>query len=195
MKRLSIANILSSATERSRLTARVAAAPWRAILAAASVGALAMYLLDPGQGRRRRALARDQFAHAGHAFEHARRRMNRRGRFLRGVAKGVGHDAAHLVRHDGHYPLADNETLVARVRSEVLGDERLKAGEIHVDAYEGCVTLRGQLPDVEAVRRVINAVKHVEGVVEVRSYLHLPGEIPPNKAEAWEHVLNRRHAM
>lgn len=178
---------------------RVAAPPWRAILAAMSFGALLMYIFDPAQGRRRRALAGDQVAHAGHAFAHVRRRIARRGRFLRGVAKGVGHDAGHVtghvVRHDRHYRLVDNETLVARVRSEVLGDDGLKAGEIHVDAYEGCVTLRGQLDDVRQIQRIINATKHVDGVIETRSYLHLPGEIPPNKAEAYRHTLEELRAM
>lgn len=174
---------------------RVAASPWRAILAAVSFGALLMYIFDPAHGRRRRALAGDQVAHAGHAFAHVRSRVARRWRFLRGVAKGVGHDAGHIVRHNGHYPLVDNETLVARARSEVLGDDRLKAGEIHVDAYEGCVTLRGQLEDVRQIQRVINATKHVDGVIEVRSYLHLPGEIPPNKAEAYRHTLEELCAM
>lgn len=180
-------------------TARTAAARIAASVAAASFGAVLMYVFDPDHGRRRRALVRDQLAHGGHAFAHVRRRIARRGRFLRGVAKGVSHDtghvASHVVRHDGHSLLVDNETLVARVRSEVLGDDRLKAGEIHVDAYEGCVTLRGQLDDVEQIRRVIHATRQVEGVTEVRSYLHLPGEIPPNKAEAYRHALANMPAM
>ncbi len=164
-----------------------------------SFGALLMYIFDPAHGRRRRALAGDQIAHTGHALAHVRRRIARRGRFLLGVVKGVGHDAGHVaghvVRHDGHCPLVDNETLVARVRSEVLGDDGLKAGEIHVDAYEGCVTLRGQLDDIRQIQRVIKATKHVDGVIETRSYLHLPGEIPPNKAEAYRHTLEELHAM
>ena len=36
------------------------------------LGALTMYLLDPEQGRRRRALLRDQFTHAKHV---ARRKV------------------------------------------------------------------------------------------------------------------------
>lgn len=192
--------VFASAAVASNQTAataasRVAASPWRVIVTAASLGALLMYIFDPAHGRRRRALVRDRFTHAGHAVAHVRRRIERRGRFLHGVAKGVSHDAGHAVRHDRHYPLADNETLVARVRSEVLGDDRLKAGEIHVDAYEGCVTLRGQLEDVRQIQRVINATKHVDGVIEIRSYLHLPGEIPPNKAEAYRHILEELHAM
>ena len=39
---------------------RAPAPPWRAILAAVSFGALLMYIFDPAQGRRRRALAGDQ---------------------------------------------------------------------------------------------------------------------------------------
>ena len=79
----------------------------------------------------------------------------------------------------------DNETLVARVRSEVLRRTSVKAGEIHVDAYEGCVTLRGEIGNESDIRDLVEATRHVGGVQEVRSYLHLPGTVPPNKAESF----------
>jgi osmotically-inducible protein OsmY len=116
------------------------------------------------------------------------RTVERRGRFMRGVAKGLTHEAAEMVHINGHPDHVDDETLVARVRSEVLRDRDIKAGEIHIDAYEGCVTLRGQLPHAEDIRYLIEATKRVEGVREVRSYLHLPGTLPPNKAESYVHV-------
>ena len=81
----------------------------------------------------------------------------------------------------------DEETLVARVRSEIFRDAPLPAGMVNIDAYEGCVTLRGQLPNEGDMRRLVAATKRVEGVTEVRSYLHLPDELPPNKAEMYEH--------
>jgi hypothetical protein len=161
------------------------------VAAAIALGALAMYYLDPHQGRRRRALLRDKAAHARRVLvRNLPRRLERRARFVGGVARGIGHGAAHLVGADGHVPYVDDEQLVARVRSEVLRDPDIKAGEIHIDAYEGCVTLRGQLDREADIRRLVAATKRVEGVRAVRSYLHLPGEPPPNKAEVYEHAAH-----
>lgn len=167
--------------------------PWA--MAGGIIGALAMYYLDPHAGRRRRALVRDKFAHAGNVIsKDVPRTVERRGRFFRGVAKGVRHNAAELVRANGH-GYADDETLVARVRSEALRDQRFKSGEIHVDAYEGTVTLRGQVDYPGDIRRLVEATKRVDGVTRVRSYLHLPDEPPPNKAQVYEEAERHLPAM
>jgi hypothetical protein len=126
---------------------------------------------------------RDRLVHTGHIFGRVPRRVEKRGRFYRGVARGVGHGATHILKFNGHR--VDDETLVARVRSEVLRDSRYHAGEIHIDAYEGCVTLRGQIEQPSDIRRLIDDTSKVAGVHEVRSYLHLPDEVPPNKAEVY----------
>ncbi len=176
--------------ESWRLTAKAAARVNRRtlpmLLAGAVAGALAMFYFDPHQGRRRRALVRDRIVHIGHLFTRdVPHRVEKRGRFLRGVAKGVTHEAAELAHINGGHPgFVDDETLVARVRSEALRDRHFKAGEIHADAYEGCVTLRGQL-DASDIHDLIEATKRVEGVRQVRSFLHTPGTPPPNKAEAY----------
>jgi hypothetical protein len=157
--------------------------PWLAV--GAATGACVMYFADPHAGRRRRALVRDRFAHLGHIL--TRRvpgRVERRMRFMRGVATGVRHDAAAFVRVDGHEGFVDDETLVARVRSEVLRNQHVKAGEIHVDAYEGIVTLRGEVGAHE-ISDLVTATTRVEGVRGIRNYLHTPGTLPPNKAEGY----------
>ncbi len=152
-------------------------------VAAFTLGALLMYLLDRNSGRRRRALVRDRFAHLRRVLTRdGGRAAKRRGRFVRGVARGVRHDAAELLPHrHGH---VEDETLVARVRSDVLRRAEVPAGDIHVEAYEGCVTLRGQLDSETAIRRLVDATRRIEGVADVRNYLHLPGTPSPNKAEA-----------
>jgi hypothetical protein len=48
--------------------------------------------------------------------------------------------------------------------------------------------LRGQLDEPSDIERLVSATKHVDGVNEVRSYLHLPGTPPPNKAEVFERL-------
>ncbi len=148
-----------------------------------SLGALIMYFFDHASGRRRRALIRDRFAHVRRVLTRdVRRAAGRRGRFVRGVALGVRHDAAELIPH--RHEQVDDDTLVARFRSEVLRRADVPSGDIHVDVYEGCVTLRGQLETDDDIRRVIDRTRRVVGVAGVRSYLHLPGTPPPNKAES-----------
>jgi len=175
------------AAETTRRTVRTDKRIMPMLVAGAVAGGLAMFYMDPQEGRRRRALVRDRFAHLGHLLTRdVPRRVERRGRFMRGVAKGVTHEAAELVHIDGgHAGFVDDETLVARVRSEVLRNRHFKAGEIHIDAYEGCVTLRGQV-DERDMHELIDGTKRVEGVREVRSFLHTPGTPPPNKAEAYK---------
>jgi osmotically-inducible protein OsmY len=162
----------------------------------AATGALLMYYLDPHAGRRRRALARDRAAHLARVFgRDVPRGIERRGRLLRGRARGLSHEAAELVHLNGHGGIADNETLVARVRSEALRDARVQPGEINIDAYEGCVTLRGQVESEGVIEDLVRAVRHIDGVTAVRSYLHLPGTPPPNKAESVEHVPAHLHTV
>lgn len=153
------------------------------VLAAFSFGAVLMYFFDQASGRRRRALVRDKAAHLRRIVTHdTRRAVGRRSRFFRGVARGVRHDAAELLPH--RHARVDDDTLVARVRSDVLRRASVPAGDVHVDVYEGCVTLRGQLTSEDEIRRVVDATRHLDGVADVRSYLHLPGTPPPNKAES-----------
>jgi osmotically-inducible protein OsmY len=99
------------------------------------------------------------------------------------------------VSPNGHGGYADDDTLVARVRSEVLRDSRYKSGEIHVDAYEACVTLRGQIDGESDLRRLVEAARRVPGVRDVRSYLHLPDEPPPNMADVYAQATRDLPAM
>ncbi len=165
------------------------------VLGVFAAGALLMYLVDPAQGRRRRALLRDRAVHFGHVFSRLPSQLSRRGRAVRGPVRGVRHGMLHLVRSNPRVEGDDAETLVARVRSEVLRDGRFKAGEINIDAYEGCVTLRGQFDRDADIRWLIDATKRVEGVSEVRSYLHLPDQLPPNKAEVYEQAARHLPSM
>ncbi|HYM14158.1 MAG TPA: BON domain-containing protein [Dehalococcoidia bacterium] len=165
---------------------RMARRPVVALAIGLGAGALSMYYLDTQSGRRRRALVHDRLAHARSVLTRkVPRTVERRGRFITGVAKGLTHEAAGVAGLNGHHQPADDETLVARVRSEVLREREIKAGEINIDAYEGCVTLRGQLEREDDIASLVDAARRVDGVREVRSYLHLPGTLPPNKAESY----------
>src|SRR4051812_30407223 len=126
---------------------------------AAALGAAAMYLLDPQQGRRRRAMVRDQIARrsreAAHWSEGAARDVAHR-------ARGAGASLRHLFEHR---PVTD-EQLAARVRTR-LGRATSHPGAIDVQVKDAQVVLTGavllsELPEVVRAVRRVPGVQHVE---------------------------------
>ncbi len=153
-----------------------------AALALVGVGAGLMYLFDPRLGRRRRALLRDKAAKALHlTTRRMPERIEHRARYMAGRLHGIEHEAVHQVESLLHPsgPEADNVTLAQRVRSEIFAPADIPDGAINVDAYEGIVTLRGQLPTREMIDRVVRMAQRVEGVRDVRCLLHTPGTPVP----------------
>lgn len=144
----------------------------RAVLTGLGVGAGLMYLLDPERGRRRRALVRDQMAHAA--------------RLTGDAAGATGRDVAHRtsgtiawLRGTFSRSPVDDHVLVERVRAR-LGRMTSHPRAIEVAADDGVVTLRGPILQHE-VRRLLGAVTRVAGVRRVVSQLEEhkePGSIP-----------------
>ena len=133
------------------------------LLKAAGLGAAAMYLFDPQQGRRRRALLRDQYVHlmnsAQHTVDVTRRDLQNR---LQGcIAEFSG--ALH-----GDEPVSD-EKLVARVRSK-LGRAVAHPSAIEVTAENGVITLSGPVLASEAAN-LVRYVGNVSGVNSVANQL------------------------
>lgn len=155
---------------------------WASLLAA---GVALMYVFDPRLGRRRRALMRDKAVKAFHfVTRRAPERLEHRARYVAGRLHGMEHEVVHEVGHllhpDGETE-PDNVTLAQRVRSEIFAPADIPDGAINVDAYEGIVTLRGELPSQELIDRVVRMTRHVEGVREVRNLMHTPGmPVPPH---------------
>jgi osmotically-inducible protein OsmY len=56
--------------------------------------------------------------------------------------------------------------------------------DVNVEVVKGTVTLRGQVATPEQQDRLIAEVEKVPGVSSVRSFLHLPGVVAPNKEAA-----------
>jgi uncharacterized membrane protein len=137
------------------------------------LGAALAYLLDAQQGKRRRALARDQLIHimhqAGDAVEPTARDLRNRavGVLAESRLKLLGGDVPHNV-------------LVGRVRSQ-MGRHVSHPGSIGVSADdEGHVILRGDILAHE-LDGLIKAVARTPGVAEVRNELtshKQPGNIP-----------------
>jgi BON domain len=173
-----------------------ATVPWRrrrerpmrsVMLAAASalLGAGTAYLWDPERGRRRRALARDRLVATA---RHTTRGAVRLWRRARATISAYRHRIVHLVRAPArrHEPSPDSVTLAQRVESALFRDYHPLKGHINIDAANGTVVLRGQVSRPDQIRALEKAARHVRGVRQVESYLHVPGTPAPNKAPALE---------
>jgi uncharacterized membrane protein len=121
-----------------------------------------MYLLDPQQGRRRRARTRDKVVHAGKV-------LNEAGKV---TARDTAHRAKGLLastRKLFDHGQVDDDVLVGRVRAE-LGRFVSHSHAIEVAAQGGHVTLSGPIL-AEEVRPLLRCVRRVPGVRAVSDRL------------------------
>jgi len=149
----------------------------KTVVGAGLSGAAAMWLFDPDRGSQRRNQLKDQ----------VRSRVNRSKREVSGKVHQQQTqlaNAVHRLNHRGQSEPADDQVLVDRIKSEVLGRERYAGLDVLVEANHGVVVLRGQLTDpvdrIDLERDVLAMV----GVVALENLLHAQGEDAPNKAEA-----------
>lgn len=141
-------------------------------LTAAGLGALAMYLLDPDKGRRRRAVARDK---AQSIMKDTRGMLDAASNDVRARMRGLE------ARRNRPSPPAppDDLVLIERVRSR-LGRVCSHPGALQVGALDGRVTLSGPILARE-VDRVLGAVRAVPGVREIDEHLDVheqAGSVP-----------------
>ncbi len=134
-----------------------------AVLAAAAIGAAAMYLLDPDKGRRRRAIARDK---ARSLLAQAEDFAGRAARDLSHRIDGVRASAARPFRDAG---TPDDLQLIERVRSRI-GRVVSHPHAIHVGALAGRVTVSGPILARE-IRALLDTVSDVPGVTDVDDHL------------------------
>ena len=126
-------------------------------------GAGLMYLLDPNTGKRRRALLRDQLEHLQNTMPEQMETLKTR---TGDKARGAVAETKRQFEPDE----VSNETLVARVRSE-MGRYVSHPGAVIVKANEGEVTLTGNILTAE-VQPFVAAVKSLPGVRRVNNHLH-----------------------
>ena len=136
---------------------------------AAALGAALMFFFDPASGRRRRALLRDRSA--GTARRRARS-VERTGRAVGAEVYGVAKKATHL-REEPKGDLDDN-TLRAKVETELFRDPDVPKGQINVNAQNGVIQLRGEVEHQEMIRDLVEKARKVQGVQDVENLLHLP---------------------
>jgi hypothetical protein len=131
-----------------------------------------MYFLDPAQGRRRRALVKDQMVHAAHKTGDA---VDATSRDIANRAKG----AVAELRGRFHNAEVSDDVLRERVRARV-GAVIGHASAVDVDVSDGRVTLSGPVLSHE-VDRLLRRVGTVRGVKDVENRLAVyaePGNVP-----------------
>lgn len=136
-----------------------------------ALGALAMYFLDPQEGRTRRARLRDKLVRLEHVSEEAahatRRDVSNRARGL------VAELRARLQPET-----VDDQVLVERVRAKA-GRAVSHPHALHIDARSGVVILSGDVLAAEIVPLIVR-VRTVRGVHGVENHIMVhsdPAEI------------------
>jgi osmotically-inducible protein OsmY len=141
----------------------------------AAIGAALVYFLDPQQGARRRSMARDRFL----AFFRRRgREAARFGRAASSEAYGLKQKATHLREEPKEF---DDQTLKAKVESEVFRPADAPKGDVNVNVEDGVVYLRGEVERPELINDLESRVRSVQGVRDVENLLHVPGTEAPSR--------------
>jgi osmotically-inducible protein OsmY len=143
-------------------------------LAGAAVGAAAAYFLDPQGGAQRRNQTRDK---AVSKAKHRAQDVAGTAKQAAGTARGKVHAVTPSMPGKGDEP--DDVTLAHKVETEIFRPEDAPKGGVSVNAENGVVFLRGEVPDREWIERFETQTRTVEGVKEVRNLLHLPGTEAP----------------
>lgn len=97
----------------------------------------------------------------------------------RGV-RAFGHKAFAGVRRALTKPPAyDDQTLKAKVESELFREEHALKGVVNVNVQQGVTQLRGEVESPELIDELVGRTHKVRGVREVENLLHLPGTPAP----------------
>ena len=152
---------------------------WR-WLSGVAVGALAAFWLDPHHGRRRRHAARDRVRGKAHRL---RRRAWRSARHAQGPVQGAVHRVSSLARSREHGEV-DDVTLARMAESALARDPRTSKARLSIHAECGVLVLHGEVVTAGAIDDIVEVCHAVDGVREVRSLLHLPGQPVPS---GWTH--------
>jgi uncharacterized membrane protein len=155
---LAIQEVVMQSTDLEYATGR----SWAGFLAGAGLGAVVMYLIDPNNGARRRALVRDKAVHAAHKTMDG---LDAAGRDVAHRAYGTWASARRRIEPGE----VSDRVLVERVRSK-LGRyvSHPHAVEVHADC--GYVTLSGKILRGEAAA-FLRALEHMPGVRRINSQL------------------------
>jgi BON domain len=141
-------------------------------MAAALGGAAFAYYLDSQNGRRRRHVTRDRtLSLARHGLRRGRKLVHHVSSDARGYVERVRNSGSSGEE-------LDDATLVDKVESIVFRDRDVPKGQININAENGVVFLRGEVPEPELVTALEARVRKVRGVLGVQNLLHTPGQKP-----------------
>jgi osmotically-inducible protein OsmY len=141
----------------------------------AAIGAALVYFFDPQQGARRRAMVRDR---ALAFFRDRGDDAAKLGRKASSEAHALKQQVANRTEESKEF---DDQTLKAKVESEVFRPADAPKGDVNVNVENGVVYLRGEVEQSELIDDLEQRVRGVQGVREVENLLHVPGrEAPTN---------------
>ena len=138
-------------------------------------GALAAFFFDPVSGRRRRA---ELGMRVPGFFRHRRRQAARLGRRVAADTYGLKQRAAHSRREpkEGRF---NDPALARKVETEIFRDPDVPKGNINVQAHDGVVELRGEVPSPELIDELVERTRRIPEVREVENLLHPTGTPAP----------------
>ena len=139
----------------------------------AAVGAVVSFFLDPVQGRRRRKQTLDRTAGTA---RRSWRKGERAGRAVASEAYGVAQKVQHREEEPKDF---DDTTLARKVETEIFRDAEVPKGQINVNAQDGVVQLRGEVPSPDMINDLVEKARSVQGVRDVENLLHTPGTEAP----------------
>jgi osmotically-inducible protein OsmY len=94
--------------------------------------------------------------------------------------RAVGHKLfAGVRRAVTMAPEYDDQTLKAKVESELFREEHALKGLVNVNVQHGVTQLRGELDSPAMIDELVGRTQKVRGVREVENLLHLPGTPAP----------------
>jgi osmotically-inducible protein OsmY len=143
--------------------------PAAAAGAGVAFGALLEFFLDKDRGRRRRKLLVDRTRGVANRTT---RRTARAGRGVVSATYGAAMKATHL--REQRKPQPDDATLARKVETEIFRPADAPKATVNVNAENGVVYLRGEVPRPELIEELVKKTRRVQGVREVRNLLHLP---------------------
>lgn len=146
-----------------------------AAIGGAAAGAALALLFDPARGRGRRAQLVDRVRGG---IRGGQRRADRTVRGVRARANAVAARSSAAMRQRASDDVND-ATLAERVESELFSDQTIPKGALNINAENGIIVVRGELPDAEMRERIETAIRRIPGVWEVNNLTHLPGEPAP----------------
>ena len=140
---------------------------WLFLLGGLAVGALAMFVVDPSQGSRRRSQLQDKMSNATHKTS---KLMDRFVRDAHNRLLGLQAQARRIMAPKSLKPI-DNHVLEARVRSR-LSREIPQFDDVHISAREGTISLSGNI-SAEEESRLLEMVEAIPGVEAVQHHLEI----------------------